>query len=146
MKADELSPAEKRAVADLARRIFANYAHLDPSRMEQLDTEDCTIWDLFEPDLVRGGPEARAAFRKKDMADSARRGPLTIELEEPIIVDGWGDVAYARYYLNYEFKPPGPLTGRVRLTTIARKIDGEWRRVHHHEGIVPEGRPPFPGD
>jgi hypothetical protein len=50
-------------------------------------------------------------------------------------------VAFARYYLNYEFKPPGPLAGRVRITTIARKVDGQWRRVHHHEAEVPTGRP-----
>jgi ketosteroid isomerase-like protein len=103
------------------------------------------LWDLFEPELVHGGAAARAAFRAQDMTDSRRRGPLTIDIEDPV-VDVWGDFAVARYYLDYEFAPPGPLRGRVRITTVARRIDGEWRRVHHHEGAVPTGRPAFPAD
>ena len=146
MAAQGLGRADKQAVVDLVHRIYSSYLKFDPALLETCDTEDCTIWDLFEPDLVRGGPKARAAFRNKDMSDSRKRGPLTIDIEEPIVVDGWDDVAFARYYLSYEFKPPGALSGRVRVTTIARRVDGEWRRVHHHEGDVPGGRPPFPGD
>ena len=140
MGAHELSAEDKKAVASLVRRIYDSYLQFDPALLEQCDTDDCTIWDLFEPQLVRGGPRARAEFRNKDMTDSKRRGELTIDIEEPI-VDGWDDVAFARYYLAYEFKPPGALQGQVRVTTIARRIDGEWRRVHHHEGVVPTGRP-----
>ena len=137
---NELNEEDRRAVVALIRQIFDSLTRFDPAALERCDVQDCTIWDLFEPELVRGGPEARAAFREKDMADSQRRGALTIELEDPII-DGWGDVAIARYYLSYAFEPPGALRGRVRVTTVARRIDGEWRRVHHHEGVVPEGRP-----
>ena len=132
--------ADKKAVADLVHRVFDSYQKFDPALVEQCDTPECTIWDLFEPDLVRGGRQARADFRKKDMTDSAKRGKLTIDIEEPVI-DVWGDFAVARYYLDYEFQPPGALQGRVRITTVARRIDGEWRRVHHHEGAVPTGRP-----
>lgn len=143
MATDELSAKDKDAVAALVRRIFDSYLSFSPELLEQCDTSDCTIWDLFERDLVRGGPAARAEFRKKDMTDSQRRGPLSIVVKNPIIVDGWNDVAFARYYLDYEFQAPGALKGEVRITTIARKIDGEWRRVHHHEGAVPSGRPTF---
>ncbi len=143
--ADELSAADQQAVIDLVHRIYESYLKFNPNLLEACDTDDCTIWDLFEPDLVRGGPKARAEFRSKDMTDSRKRGPLTIDVHDPIVVDGWGDVAFARYYLSYEFKPPGALAGEVRVTTIARKIDGEWRRVHHHEAHVPAGRPAFSG-
>ncbi|RMF95972.1 MAG: DUF4440 domain-containing protein [Gammaproteobacteria bacterium] len=136
--------ADQQAVIDLVKRVFSAYQRFDPAQVDQCDDPDCTIWDLFEPELVRGGPAARAKFRRKDMADSQRRGPLHIEIEEPIIVDSWGDFAVARYYLNYRFEPPGELSGRVRITTVARRVDGRWRRVHHHEGAVPTGRPPFP--
>ena len=127
--------SDKQAVADLVRRIFASYQKFDPDLLELCDAPDCTLWDLFEPELVHGGSSARAQFREKDMSDSQKRGPLTIEIEEPL-VDVWGDVAVARYYLNYAFAPPGELSGHVRITTVARKIDGEWRRAHHHEGVV----------
>lgn len=146
MAADNLSAADQQAVVALVRRIYSAYLQYDPNLLEALDTEDCTIWDLFEPELVRGGAAARAEFRKKDMSDSVQRGPLTIDIHDPIVVDGWGDVAFARYYLSYEFKPPGALAGDVRVTTIARNIGGEWRRVHHHEAIVPTGRPPLTGE
>jgi ketosteroid isomerase-like protein len=134
--------ADKKAVAQLVHRIFSSYQQFDPELLDQCDAPECTIWDLFEPDLVRGGSVARAEFRKKDMSDSRQRGPLSINIETPI-VDVWGDFAVARYYLDYEFKPPGALKGRVRITTVARRIDGKWRRVHHHEGVVPTGRPPL---
>jgi ketosteroid isomerase-like protein len=143
MQQDSQLAADRAAVAALVRRIFASYQQYDPRLLEQCDAPECTLWDLFEPQLVHGGAAARAAFRDKDMTDSRRRGPLRIDLEEPV-VDVWGDFAVARYYLDYEFKPPGALRGRVRVTTVARRIDGEWRRVHHHEGAVPTGRPSFP--
>jgi hypothetical protein len=114
----------------------------DPELLEQCDAPECTIWDLFKPDLVRGGGTACAKFRQKDMSDSRQRGPLCINIEEPI-VDVWGDFAVGRYYLDYEFEPPGALKGRVRITTVALRIDGEWQRVHHHEGAVPTGRLPL---
>jgi ketosteroid isomerase-like protein len=133
---------DKKAVVQLVHRVFNSYQQFDPELLDKCDAPECTIWDLFEPDLVRGGSSARAEFRKKDMSDSRQRGPLSINIEAPV-VDVWGDFAVARYYLDYAFKPPGALEGRVRITTVARRIDGEWRRLHHHEGIVPTGRPPL---
>lgn len=140
MQDDSQLRADKAAVAALVTRIFDSYQQFDPALVEQCDAAECTIWDLFEPQLVHGGSAARAEFRKQDMSDSAKRGPLHIDIEAPF-VDVWDDFAVARYYLNYEFEPPGALSGRVRITTVARRIDGEWRRVHHHEGVVPTGRP-----
>jgi len=131
---------DKREVVALVHRIYDSYLKFDPELLEQCDAPECTIWDLFEPDLVRGGAAARAEFRKQDMTESQQRGPLTIDIDAPI-VDVWGDFAVARYHLDYEFQPPGALKGRVRITTVARRIDGEWRRVHHQEGAVPTGRP-----
>ena len=142
MKSESTVAADKSAVTQLVKRIFDSYLQFDPELLDQCDAPECTIWDLFEPDLVCGGSAGRAEFRKKDMSDSQKRGPLSIQIEDPL-VDVWGDFAVARYYLSYRFEPPGALEGRVRITTVARRIDGEWRRVHHHEGPVPTGRPPL---
>lgn len=141
MNASDSIEADKRAVEALVRRIFDAYLTFDPDQVDQCDMPDCTVWDLFEPELVRGGPAARAEFRKKDMSDSQKRGKLHIQIDDPIVIDVWDDTAVARYYLDYEFEPPGALAGRVRITTVARRVDGQWRRVHHHEGVVPTGRP-----
>jgi len=56
-------------------------------------------------------------------------------------VDVWGDVAVARYLLEFEYQPPGALIGTVRITDVLRRIDGRWLIVHHHEGLVPAGPP-----
>ena len=74
---------DEQAVVDLVHRIFDSYQKFDPALLEQCDAPECTIWDLFEPDLVHGGSAARAEFRKKDMSDSVKRGPLSIDIEEP---------------------------------------------------------------
>mgnify|MGYP003909413743 CR=1 FL=1 len=54
-----------------------------------------------------------------------------------------GPVAVARYYLDFAFEPPNAASGRVRVTTVLERKNGAWKRVHHHEGISPEGRPPL---
>ena len=79
---------DKKAVAQLVHRIYDSYQQFDPELLDQCDAPEATIWDLFEPDLVRGGSAARAEFRKKDMSDSRQRGQLSIIIEEPV-VDVW---------------------------------------------------------
>ena len=93
---------DRRAVRDLVHRVFDSYAQYDPALVDQCDVDDCTVWDLFEPDLVKGGRQAREEFRKKDMSDSSARGELIMNIEEPLI-DVWGDFAVARYYLHALF-------------------------------------------
>ena len=66
-EAEQLA-ADKLAVAELVDRDQL-HAQFDPSLVDQCDTPDCTIWDLFEPQLVHGGRKARAEFREKDMTD-----------------------------------------------------------------------------
>lgn len=85
--------SDKQAVARLVHRIYNSYQQFDPDLLNQCDTPECTLWDLFEPDLVQGGSAARAEFRKKDMSDSKKRGPLTINVEEPV-VDVWVILAW----------------------------------------------------
>ncbi len=52
--------SDKQAVARLVHRIYNSYQQFDPDLLNQCDTPECTLWDLFEPDLVQGGSAARA--------------------------------------------------------------------------------------
>jgi ketosteroid isomerase-like protein len=70
------------------------------------------------------------------------RGALNYQITEPL-VDIWGDVALARYYLSFTYAPPNPTSGRVRISSVLRRDGDVWRVVHHHEGMVPAGVPPI---
>lgn len=126
------------------RSIYGAFLQFDADAIERGDADDCTVWDVWYPDLVRG-KAARAAFRAEDMAAAKRRGPLRINLEPPVVTFH-GNVAIARYYLDFAFEPPNATSGRVRVTTVFERdptAPAGWRRLHHHEGMMPTGRPPF---
>lgn len=136
---DIFGSEDARAIADL---IGGMYEAFDAGRVNQIEAalaEDCTIWDVFTPELIRGHEE-RARFHASDQAQMRARGPLTWRLGQPS-VDVWGDMAVARYLLEFEYQPPRALAGTVRITDVLRRIDGRWLIVHHHEGLVPAGPP-----
>ena len=125
----------------MIRATFAAFTDGNVDALKVMDHPHSTIWDLFEPQLFVG-TEERARFRQKDLEQSKKRGKLTFDVEKPM-TDIWGDVALARYYLRFNYEPPNPTHGHVRITAVFRKIDGRWLRVHHHEGAVPTGVPPI---
>jgi hypothetical protein len=138
--------------AEINRMIKANFdaftAH-SIDGMKVTDHPDHTIWDMFEPELFVG-VEGRARFRKNDVGQSKMRGKLTINVEEPVLVDIWENTALARYYLNFTYLPPNAMANRIRITDVFQRIDGKWLRRHHHEGTIPTGVPaitePGPAD
>ena len=130
---------DERAVAGLIGAMYEAFGSGQVNRIEAALADDCTIWDVFTPELIRG-QEERVRFHAADRAQMRARGPLTWKLGQPF-VDVWGDVAVARYLLEFEYQPPGALIGTVRITDVLRRIDGRWLIVHHHEGLVPAGPP-----
>ncbi len=130
---------------EITRMIKANFqafADLNVATMKTMDHPDSTIWDLFEPELFVG-EEGRNRFRAKDFDQSRRRGKLTINVEDPVIVKIWDDTAVALYYLNFHYEPPNPMADHVRITDVFQRQNGKWLRRHHHEGSVPKGVPPI---
>ena len=125
----------------LIRSIFESFANRDEQQLERPLAEDCTVWDVFEPDLIQG-QEERHAFHKRDRDQSQQRGKLEWNLV-PLRFDQFGDVAVARYYLDFSYQPPYATNGRVRITDVLQQTDGRWLIVHHHEGLSPQGPPGF---
>ena len=109
--------------------------------MEDLLHDECTLWDLFEPELITGKTE-REAFHERDRTQSMARGPLSISIE-PLKLDVYNEVAIARYWLEFNYEPPNATSGRVRITDVLLRTPGGWRIVHHHEGLAPAGVPPI---
>lgn len=133
--------ALKRELRGIIQGVFDAFARHDTGHSETVMTPDTTIWDVFQPHLVRG-PAERARFRQADQAQMQQRGKLHLTFDEPV-VDVWGDAAIARYYLNFEYQPPNAIKGQVRITDVFRRVNGQWKIVHHHEGLVPGGIPPI---
>lgn len=128
-------------VAAVIKDIFESFEEHRPDGIEAHMNPDVTVWDVFTPQLIQGTAE-RQKFHADDQAQMQARGALTLTIEDPI-VDAWNDTAIARYYLEYDYQPPNPAHGRVRITSVFRKVDGRWLIVHHHEGLVPTGIPPI---
>jgi uncharacterized protein (TIGR02246 family) len=128
-------------IAALIRGMYRAFADGDPAGIEAALHPDATVWDVFTPQLIRGRAE-REAFHAADQAQKNARGRLSFTVSEPL-VDVWGDVAVARYELDFRYEPPNATAGRVRITDVLGQVDGRWRIVHHHEGLVPAGVPPI---
>ncbi|MDA0369411.1 MAG: nuclear transport factor 2 family protein [Proteobacteria bacterium] len=131
----------KKEVSAVIKDIFRSFEEHRPDGIEAHMHPDVTVWDVFTPQLIRGTAE-REAFHRADQAQMQARGKLTLKIEDPV-VDAWGDSAIARYYLEFDYEPPNPANGRVRITNVCRKVGGRWLIVHHHEGLVPTGIPPI---
>jgi len=135
----DISGRDDAAVEGLIRSIYEAFAKGQVNRIEEALVSDCTVWDVFTPRLIRGREE-RARFHAMDQEQMLSRGPLSWRLGE-LLVDVWGDVAVARYILDFEYLPPRPFAGSVRVTDVLRRLDGRWLIAHHHEGLVPAGPP-----
>lgn len=130
---------DRDEIEALIRGVYEAFDRGDTAAIDRAMHDAATVWDVFTPDLVCGRAE-REAFHTADQAQKAVRGPLTWSLGRALI-DVWGDVAIARYVLDFSYEPPNATSGRVRVTDVVRRIDGHWLVVHHHEGLVPLGAP-----
>ncbi len=138
-----MSPTDSAAaeIAAIIKGIFNAFADHDPDGIDGHMHPDSTVWDVFTPHLICGQAE-RDKFHADDQKQMQARGPLTLNVEEPV-VNTWGDTAIALYYLEYSYAPPNAASGRVRITDVFRKVGGKWMIMHHHEGTVPAGVPPI---
>ena len=87
---------------------------------------------------IRSVYEAFAGGRVDAIEEA--RGPLRWTLHEPLVTVH-GDLAVARYLLDFEYLPPRRAAGRIRVTDVLRRDPDRWRIVHHHEGLLPAGPP-----
>ena len=134
-------PGDIAAVEARVRAVWDRFVAKDPKGMLQLLHPDCTVWDVFQPDLVtRRDIEA---YVDLDFAQSAARGKLTHWMEN-FVTTVWGDAAICRFNAGHTYDPPNPHQGRGRTTCVLRRFpDAGWLVVHVHEGALPTGIPPI---
>jgi len=126
-------------IEDRVRQVWQRFAEQDPKGMLDLLHPECTVWDIFQPDLV--SREEMEAYVEKDYEQSAARGALTYSMS-PMTTSVWGDAAICRFLLSFTYEAPSPAEGTGRITCVLRQFpDDGWLLVHVHEGHVPEGIP-----
>ena len=133
--------SSEHEIWNLIQGVFNAFEGRDVKGMEDVLHEDCTLWDVFEPELISGRAE-REAFHERDKAQSIARGRLSFSIH-PLKLDRFNDVAVARYWLEFNYEPPNAASGRVRITDVLLRAPGGWQIVHHHEGMAPTGAPPI---
>jgi ketosteroid isomerase-like protein len=136
---DISATSDSQAITQLIRGIYEAFAAGNVGAIESALADDCTVWDVFTPQLIKGRDE-REKFHAADQRQKSNRGTLTWRLDAPLI-DVWNDTAIARYELQFAYAPPRAVAGSIRITDVLRKRAGRWQIVHHHEGTVPSGVP-----
>jgi ketosteroid isomerase-like protein len=121
--------------------MFRAFVEHRPADIERALHPDCTIWDVFVPDLIQGRAN-RDRYHAADQAQSQARGTLTLNTDG-YVISVWGDTALARYYVRFHYEAPNAVAGVVRITTVMRREAGHWLIVHHQEGMLPTGVPPI---
>ena len=115
--------------------IFDAFKRGDTKEIEKHLHDKASVWDVFTPDLIFGKEELEE-FHKQDQAQKDSRGELRIKLDEPII-RVIKDFAIATYCLEFDYKEPNALNGKVRITDIFILEAEKWKILHHHEVIAP---------
>jgi len=124
-----------KQIKGIITSIFNAFKEGDTNEIEKHLHVKASVWDVFTPDLIFGKEELDA-FHQRDQAQKDSRGDLSIKLDEPII-RVIKDFAIATYCLEFDYKEPNALNGKVRVTDLFILEAEKWKILHHHEGIAP---------
>ena len=130
---------EIKAVEKIVREVWQHFLDKDPEGMLKLLHPDCTVWDVFQPELVTR--KEMEAYVEKDFSQSAARGKLTFKIFN-FTTEVWENSAICRFNSYHKYASPNPHEGYGRTTCILRRFKKEgWLLVHVHEGALPKGIP-----
>lgn len=118
------------AIRGVVEDLYAAYLDGDRGRLEAHIDASGTLWDSAVPEL-RTKADLQAARR-----DTPPSGPQPIDLmASDWQIRVWGDTALESHALVAVF--PGDTPRQyLRCTSVMRRIDGDWRFVHHHEEVL----------
>jgi ketosteroid isomerase-like protein len=125
------SSDELQNVTGLIRRWEAAVQRQDMAAVLAQHAPDVLMFDVPEPIQARGLAEYQETWEL--FFANCRPGPASFRLHElEVIVDGSLAVAHALMDATDD---------KCRLTSVLRKIDGEWMFVHeHHSSPWPNPR------
>jgi ketosteroid isomerase-like protein len=133
--------ADIAEIETLVKQIWDHFVAQEPAKMLALLHPQCTVWDVFQPDLVTR--RDMEDYVEDDFSQSAARGTLTHRMSD-FVTTVWGDAAICRFKAYHKYDPPNPHEGYGRTTCVLRRFPDEgWMVVHVHEGAIPSGIPPL---
>ena len=127
------APADLAEVWTVITGMYEGYTAGDRARIDAFLDPEATIWDSATPELICGRTELN---RVRDARPTSEDGPAETGLTAyGQVVDVFGDLAVARYWLRVEFRAaPAELARNTAVLRRARP-DGDWLVVHLHEDI-----------
>lgn len=133
-----LLSAEQREVLDVLVGIYRHFQLGQPEKIRAVQATDTTVWDAYTPYLITH--KERLAFHQQDKDRMLERGEQFLEFI-PLQIEVTPEMAFVVCMLKFEFKPPRPISGELRISTVFMRRNGEWKQVHHHEAVPAVGWP-----
>ncbi|MFI6547624.1 DUF4440 domain-containing protein [Streptomyces prunicolor] len=134
------APADLAEVWTVITGMYDGYTAGDRARIDAFLDPEATIWDSATPELICGRTELN---RVRDARPTSDDGPAETGLTAyGQVVDVFGDLAVARYWLRVEFRAAPPELARNTAVLRRARPDGHWLLVHLHEDLqsAPEQR------
>jgi ketosteroid isomerase-like protein len=126
-------PADLADVWTVITGMYEGYTAGDRDRIDAFLDPEATIWDSATAELICGRAELN---RVRDARPTPDDGPAETGLAAyGQVVDVFGDLAVARYWLRVDFRAAP--TELARNTAVLRRAhpEGRWLVVHLHEDI-----------
>ncbi|MFF1681625.1 YybH family protein [Streptomyces sp. NPDC058256] len=137
------APADLAEVWAVITGMYEGYTAGDRDRIDSFLDPEATIWDSATPELLCGRTELDRVRDGRPTADGTPTETGLMAYDQ--VVDVFGDLAVARYWLRVHFRTDPPALARNTAILHRTRPDGHWLVVHLHEDIqsAPEqGRNP----
>lgn len=123
------APTDLAAVWEVITGMYRAFTAGDRLRIDAFLDPDATVFDADTPGLICGKTELD---HLRDRRPAAGTGPRETGLDaHGEVIDIFGDLAVARYWLRVEYAALPPQM--VRNTAVLRRGQGLWHIVHLHE-------------
>ncbi|WP_406450594.1 nuclear transport factor 2 family protein [Streptomyces sp. NBC_01622] len=127
------APAELAEVWTVITGMYEGYTAGDRERIDSFLDPEATIWDSATRELIRGRTELNHV---RDSRPTSEGGPDETGLTAyDQVVDVFGDLAVARYWLRVDYRAAPPELARITAVLRRAGPDGHWLVVHLHEDI-----------
>lgn len=127
------APADLAEVWAVITGMYKGYTAGDRERIDSFLDPEATVWDSATPELLCGKTELDRVRDGRPTADGAPAETCLTAYGQ--VVDVFGDLAVARYWLRVDFRAASPALARNTAVLRRAQPDGHWLLVHLHEDI-----------
>ncbi|MFD4523824.1 YybH family protein [Streptomyces sp. NPDC058470] len=127
------APADLAEVWAVITGMYEGYTAGDRERIDSFLDPEATVWDSATPELLCGKTELDRVRESRPTTDGAPAETGLTAYDQ--VVDVFGDLAVARYWLRVDFRTAPPQLARNTAVLRRAHPDGHWLVVHLHEDI-----------